>query len=139
MTTLIWPIKQSLIEYVRGMADGTAEAAHGAVATDQGFEFPGSPEADLAFRGTVTLTGHSGMLHLVFRDPALVRGDDGWVLTIADPDDPAIRLPFARIASLTQEGGGRRASGSALTADGADLFFGPYVEGTPVDDPFVRD
>lgn len=134
MTVLLWGVKQSLIGYVRRMPDGAVELHGGAIETAEGFEFPSVLGEDLRFRGAVVLTGHGGMMHVTIADPALVRAGGGWILEIADPDSPAVRLPFATIESFD----GTSASGSALTEEGADLFFGPYEAGTPVDDPRVR-
>ena len=81
----------------------------------------------------MTLLGHGGMMRVVIADLALVEVEGRWSLEIADPDDASLRLPFARIAAFE----GRRASGTVLTEDGANLFFGPYTDGRPLDDPQV--
>ncbi len=133
MTALDWGIKASLLGYVRRMADGSVEAGGGAARTGTGFRFESAD--GLAFRGAVTLTGHGGMLRVTIADPAIVQVGGGWALEITDPDDPSSRFPFATIAAFD----GRRASGTALTQDGADLFFGPYERGTAIDDPVVVD
>ena len=133
--SLLWGIKASLLDYVRGMGDGTVEAAGGATVTDAGIRFPGAGTGALAFGGAVTLTAHGGMLHVTIADPAIVETSTGWALEIADPHDPSRRMAFATIAAFD----GRRASGTALTQDGADLFFGPYQRGTAIDDPSVVD
>jgi hypothetical protein len=136
LRALTWGVKASLIGYVRGMADGAVATTGGAIEVDGGFRFPiGGGAHPLAFRGAVTLTGHHGMLRVAIADPSIVETATGWVLEIADPDDPSSRLPFATIAAFD----GRRASGTALTQDGADLFFGPYERGTPIDDPVIVD
>lgn len=132
MSTLRWGIKASLLGYVRGMADGRVEVADGATADGDAFVFEGA-DASLVFRGSVALTGHGGMLRVTIADPAVVEAAGGWVLEIADPDDPDARLRFATIAAFD----GTTASGTALTEEGADLFFGPYTTGTPIDDPRV--
>lgn len=134
MTLLEWGIKRSLIGYVRGMDDGRIVTADQATVSDADvFAFPG--DAELRFRGEVTLVGHSGMMRVVLRDPWIEQSGERWTLSIADPDDEAARLPFATLEALEGDGEGvRRGTGIALTSDGADLFFGPYVEGTPLDD-----
>lgn len=132
MTALVWGIKASLIDYVRGRGAGTVEAADGATAEGDAFRFPGGAHG--AFLGSVTLTAHGGMLRLVIAEPAIVQSPGGGTLEIADPHDPGARLAFATIAAFD----GERASGTALTQDGADLFFGPYEPGTPIDDPRVE-
>lgn len=129
--SLRWGIKTSLLRYVRDMPDGRVEAANGAAAVEGGFVFGSA--GGLAFRGTVTLTGHHGMMRVVIADPAFVQTASGWSLEIADPDEPGTRLRFATINAFDAE----RATGTALTTDGADLFFGPYTAGTPLDDPIV--
>ncbi len=131
--SLLWGIKGSLLDYVRGMGDGTVETAGGATAAEDGLRFP---RADgLAFQGAVTLTAHGGMLHVTIADPSLVETATGWAIEIADPHDPSSRMTFATVAAFD----GRRASGTALTQDGADLFFGPYQRGTAIDDPRILD
>lgn len=137
--SLDWGIKASLLRYVRGMSDGAVTVSGGASEIDSvaggGFRFPSDDTTDalLAFRGTVTLTGHGGMMRVVLADPALVETGTGWVLEIDDPDDPSIRLVFATVADFD----GHLASGTALTEDGADFFFGPYERGTALDNPAV--
>ncbi|WP_206447201.1 HtaA domain-containing protein [Agrococcus sp. KRD186] len=133
MSALRWGIKASLLGYVRGMPDGAVTLAGGAEEVEGGFRFPAA--GDLAFRGTVTLTGHSGMMRVVIADPAIVGGDGDWALEIADPDEAPARLRFATLSGFD----GVRATGAALTEDGADLFFGPYERGTPLDDATVVD
>lgn len=135
MSALHWGIKSSLLGYVRGMPDGAVVVAGGAEERDDGFRFPGAGGSDLAFRGSVTLTGHGGMMRVVIADPAIVEADGGWALEIADPDDAAARLRFATCTGFD----GECATGAALTEDGADLFFGPYERGTPLDDAAVVD
>jgi hypothetical protein len=134
MTVLRWSVKESLLGYVRAMPDGRILVEGGATETAAGFEFAATEQA-LRFSGRVTLTGHSGMMHVAIADPAIVSASTGWTLEIADPDDPAARMPFAALSGFD----GVTAESAALTAEGADLFFGPYTAGTPVDVPVVGD
>ena len=89
------------MRYIAGMADGSIVASKPATAVEGGFRFPSaaSPsvtepsrnDGTLRFAGSVTLTGHGGMLKLVFTDPWLVPGSEPnaqWLLTIADPYEP---------------------------------------------------
>ncbi|MGP3535568.1 HtaA domain-containing protein [Microbacterium sp. RD1] len=131
MSALVWGVKQSLLAYVRSMEDGVVATDGGATASPAGFVFPGD---GLEFAGSVTLTGHGGMMRVTLADPRLVEADGRWVLEIADPDDPGVRLPFALVATFDGVDG----TGVTLTADGADLFFGPYGAGTALDDLSVR-
>lgn len=145
MLTLEWGIKQSLVRYVAGMADGALAAGGPATAVGGGFQFPAAarPQADgtLRFAGSVTLTAHGGMLRLVVAEPWLVpvgEPSDAWSLTIADQYEPGARIAFATIDQLILGEAWASAHGTRLTADGADLFFsGPYTEGTELDDPRI--
>lgn len=142
MTALVWAIKASLLQYVRDMPDGAIDTSGGATARGEAFAFPAAGEdADgtLRFAGAVTLTGHSGMMRVVVADPRLVPAGDGWRLTIADDADPTGRMPFADVPRTVERDGTRQGESTTLTAEGADLFFGPYREGTPLDDPRVED
>jgi len=138
MSALVWGVKASLLGYVRGMSDGRIEL-DGVTETAEGFVFAADAASDsLRFSGAITLIGHGGMMHVRLGDPWVVRAGEGAELSIADPDDPAARLPFARIARLTAEPDGTlRAEGTTMTSDAADLFFGPYTAGTSLDDPVV--
>jgi len=138
--SLVWRIKASLIDYVRGMSDGEVLLDDGVVETADGFAFPprGIDGRTLRFGGVVTFEGHNGMMHVELAEPSLTPVGDGWRIEFSDPDAPTVRLHFADVASVEESDDGmRRAAGTTLAADGADLFFGPYEAGTPLDDPFV--
>ena len=79
------------------------------------------------------------MMHVELSEPSLTPVGGGWRVEFADPDAPTVRLHFADVAAVaTSDDGARRGAGTVLAADGADLFFGPYEQGTPLDDPFVQ-
>lgn len=142
---LEWGIKQSLVRYIAGMADGAIVASEPASVVEGGFRFlaatPPQASGTLRFAGSVTLTGHGGMLRLVVAEPWLVpagKPNDAWSLTIADQYEPGARIAFATIDRLDLGEAAPSAHGTRLTADGADLFFsGPYTEGTELDDPRI--
>jgi hypothetical protein len=129
VSTLVWGVKASLLTYVRSMADGVVATDGGALEAPAGFVFPGE---GLRFRGAITLSGHSGMMRVVLADPHLVETDGAWMLQLTD--DAGVRVDFATVAGFDGVDG----TGVALTSDGADLFFGPYEAGTPLDDLMVR-
>ncbi len=131
MSALVWAVKRSLLGYVRGMSDGVVATTGGAQEDPAGFVFPGE---GVVFSGSVTFTGHGGMMRVVLADPSLTAHGETWMLEIADPDDAALRLPFAEVASFD----GSTGTGVSLTAAGADLFFGPYEAGTPLEDFTIR-
>ncbi|SDH43697.1 HtaA domain-containing protein [Agrococcus jejuensis] len=139
--SLVWRIKSSLIGYVRGMSDGEVLLDDGVLDTAEGFAFPakGVDGDTLRFGGVVTFQGHNGMMHVELSEPSLTPVGDGWRVEFSDPDAPTVRLHFADVASVvTGRDGTQHGTGTFLAADGADLFFGPYEQGTPLDDPFVQ-
>lgn len=136
MSTLVWGIKGSLVAYVQGMGGGEVRL-EGVAKEPSGFAFPGAGGEGHSFTGSVTLTAHGGIMDVTLTDPALVADGDQWLLTVAAAGGG--RLPFARIAALTEQAGFLVASGTALTAEGANLIAGPYGPGTELDDPFIRD
>lgn len=102
----------------------------------------------LRFAGSLTLSGHGGLLRLVIEDPWLMPSAESdssetWLLTIADPYEPGSRITFATMAGLDfdrsrEPGICAIGTGTLLSSDGADLFFsGPYREGTELDDPKI--
>lgn len=129
MTSLVWGIKGSLLNYVNRMEDGVVELDGVERESNGELVFAGS---GLRFTGVVRLTGHSGMMRVVLADPALVETPSGWALELGD--DAGERLRFASIATFD----GVRGTGLTLTEEGSDLFFGPYEEGTPLDDFYLR-
>ncbi|WP_166408768.1 HtaA domain-containing protein [Labedella phragmitis] len=139
MTHLDWGIKETLVGYVTGMADGEVATEDGAGAVGRSFRFPlVRRDGDvLSFSGRVVMTGHGGLLNVVIGDPAIEHGTDGWTLTIADPDVPDDRLVFATLEGIEESDAGLTVASAALTEPGADLFFGPYTRGTPLDAPTV--
>lgn len=139
--SLVWRIKSSLIGYVRGMSDGEVLVDDGVHETQHGFAFPprGADGDTLRFGGVVTFQAHNGMMHVELSEPSLTPVGDGWRVEFSDPDAPTVRLHFADVASVVTGGDGtQHGTGTFLAADGADLFFGPYEQGTPLDDPFVQ-
>lgn len=142
MRALKWEIKGSLITYVRGLPDGVVDVLDGAREADGAFFFPAAEDGseELSFTGNVYLRGHGGMMDLPVANPRIERAGAAWNLTIQDPDEADERLVFATIAQLeTDADGYARATGTALSADGAGLFFGPYREGTELDEPEIVD
>jgi hypothetical protein len=152
-----WPIKRSLVEYVRGAAGGTCTCAEGAAEIMPGnFRFQAhSSTFDrntvtgiLRFRGTLHFRGHHGMLSVVIADPWLECTPGGTVVSIIDParlPDRRRRKVFATLgpaALRLDEKGGTLLSWAdprpRLHDWGAMLFHDAYAEGTELDPVRVR-
>ncbi|MGI8393224.1 HtaA domain-containing protein [Leucobacter sp. W1038] len=145
MSTLHWGIKASFLRYLSEMSDGSVEAVPPASFDDGKGAFPSAPAQSpgiLRFRGGIRFTGHGGLLNLTVDSPALEQRGEDWVITISDPYAPATRIDLATVGEFSPAASGaeprnpevRIGTGVALTAAGADLFFGPYVEGTALDE-----
>lgn len=150
---LEWPIKRSLVDYVRGMAEGTCVCEGGVAELRPGvFRFPLDSGNDfderratgtLRFQGSLHFRGHHGLLSVVITDPWLECTAEGTRLSIVDParlPDRTRRKVFAtlEIVGLTADEEGRKAlhwsdSGPRLTDWGAMLFHDAYPEGTKLD------
>ncbi|GAA3882213.1 hypothetical protein GCM10022381_25600 [Leifsonia kafniensis] len=148
MAHLSWTVKESLLSYVVDRAGGVVDVETPAKrSADGSFWFPavGREFADAGtgsvtkFAGGVRLRGHGGMLDLPLRDPWIEQTAIGFVLTIVDPDDVNARLPFVTMEEFVLRGNSRFGVATSMTADGADLIFGPYEAGTPFDDPVLHD
>lgn len=147
MVHLSWTVKESLLNYVVDRADGVVDVeAPAKQSVDGSFWFPAAGGGDAAegegaatkFAGGVRLRGHGGMLDLPLRNPWIERTAAGFVLTITDPDDVDARLPFVTVERFDVRGNSRFGVTTSMTADGADLIFGPYEAGTPFDDPVIH-
>lgn len=142
---LQWGVKKSFLDYIRSMPDGAVTALDPAAVLDSTCVFPGEvrDQSRLTFRGGVRFTGHHGLLDLTLKGLSLDRSEAGWHLSIADPYAAGQRVALAVVDSLTlpiandsaaDRTARGRGAGVRLTAEGADLFFGPYSEGTALDD-----
>ena len=128
VSALVWGVKASLLDYVRGMPDG-AVAVDGAIESADGFTFPSAAGPDdgiLRFGGSVTLTGHSGMMRVVIADPWVAV--DARELSIADPDDPTGRL---HVRPLRRAGCRRRRSAARPGHDPHSRRLRPVLRPVP--------
>lgn len=137
---LCWAFQRSFVDYVARLPDGRIAAADGAeILGDGSFAFPavevydGSAEsAETAeagpgarcFAGSISFTGHHGMMAVTISAPALLPGaqiDGPELLMIDDPFEPGQRMALATVAPSS--------AAPRLTEQGADLFLGTYPQG----------
>lgn len=115
-------------------ADGGAAALR-----DGRYEFGGAgydpTDGTYRFSGSVHFRGHGGTLSLDVIDPHIHWWEGESVLTIADVDDPAERIPFVRLGDLGSDlfDPTSPAVTTTLTARGAEMFLGNYREGMAFD------
>ncbi|KAE8765312.1 HtaA domain-containing protein [Georgenia thermotolerans] len=156
MTTtagLTWAVKDSLVAYVEGLADGAVEALAPASRAAQGFWFPhaeeppGTAAGDAVrawqFLGAVRLTGHWGALDVELRDPRVELDGGHGTLLIRERGgrDPDARLPFADLVLVGPASAGDGPAGddvaalelaASLTGHGRLLLGGQYGVGEPL-------
>lgn len=84
-----WSVKDSFLQYIRGMRDGDIAWNAGAAVTSTGeFFFPLSGVDQvgetkiLSFRGTVTFTAHHGMLSVSLSQPRIIIRGESAHLTV---------------------------------------------------------
>lgn len=90
--TLIWGIKQSLVEYVESLEDGVIDVTEPAVRDALEFHFAFDPTASsydeetrtgtLQFRGSVVMTGYWGAMRVEVNDPKLELHDASGKLSV---------------------------------------------------------
>lgn len=143
MARLVWPIKRSFTAYIEQMNDGTIVLDAGAQRGDDGFSFPsiGAPgDAVTRFAGTVTFTGHYGMLYLPVAEIEIVEPIGGnALLTIADDESPSRRRPVLHLGEAVLRGTRRTYPSPVLTPEGAELFFDNYRAGSSFDPLEIRE
>jgi hypothetical protein len=111
---LRWALKRSFLDYIARAPGGAGSLSDGAVATELkeivfGPDLRDPPEATegifLAFRGTVTFTGHFGMLFVRISNPWVTIQEARGEITILDPlqEEGAARL---RLATFIVDGHG---------------------------------
>src|SRR3954447_14321165 len=131
---LRWGVKESFIDYVRGLSDGTIETFAGCEADEGVFVFSGESarEGILSFSGGIRFTGFAGMLDVRLVDP-MIEGDGvGKTLTALVGPRPIA----ARVAIPAIEGGEPLRAGEAWTAqpkltfEGVRIFGDVYEVGT---------
>ncbi|WP_309709861.1 HtaA domain-containing protein [Pseudolysinimonas sp.] len=143
--SLGWGIKASFREYVTGpIANGSISVSSGAGVAGGGYWFPQSSAGvtattvDIAYRGAVTFTGHSGALNLRIADPGVrITSATAAVLSVATGSG---RVDFATLnlgaATATTDASGARtytSTPATLTSAGAASFDGFYAAGTALD------
>ena len=160
---LLWPIKSSLIRYVRTRHDGALSADAGLrLDPETGvFCFPGRADSDNAdsgdhldsgdhpdsdhtagnirrFCGDLRLRAHGGMLFIRIADPALNRDTDGtWTMTVSGMYPDAPRITLAHLSILAARGRSTLFD-AVLAPDGADFFGGYYAAGDRLDPVELR-
>ncbi|GAA3224479.1 HtaA domain-containing protein [Oerskovia jenensis] len=157
--TLQWGVKESFRSYITGnIAKGGAVASAGASVKNGSFDFrqtggtwkPGTLLGTAVYGGTVTFSGHDGLLNLTLSNPTIdVSSSREGTLVVdvrsANLDGTtfdAKRVPFASLE--LNNGGIEHESGSVtyvnvtttLTEAGSKAFSGFYPAGTALDPLF---
>lgn len=132
-----WSVKDSFLQYIRGMDDGDIGWRGGAAVTSTGqFYFPlariegAAGSLDLAFRGEVRFTAHRGLLSVSIKNPLIrMRPDRSeLIVELGDAEEliAQIDLPPRIIDSDVAMWLDAR---SRLAGGGPDMFGGTYPPG----------
>jgi hypothetical protein len=151
---LTWGIKGSFLAYLRRMPDLKSSMTQGAGTSERGFFFPldsaeeydaASGQGTLRFGGDFRISGHHGMLFVMFVRPWVAFDGNRATLSIAEPDSyPALdqRLPLLDLDVLPyREDMGARmwtALPATLRPEAVDFFNEAYPAGEAFDAVDVR-
>ncbi|MFJ2299133.1 HtaA domain-containing protein [Oerskovia paurometabola] len=156
--SLQWGVKESFRTYITGgIAKGGAVASAGATVKDGTFDFrqtggswkPGTLLGTAEYGGTVTFSGHDGLLNLTLSNPTVDVTSPGKGTLVVDVrsanlDGTTFDAKRVRFASLALNGAIEHESGSVtyvnvattLTDAGSKAFSGFYPAGTELDPLF---
>lgn len=138
-TQLVWAIKASLVEYISALEDGSITLSEAVTQDASGFIFPLDTqrsdfdpeklEGNLQFLGSVTFSGHWGMLNIEIRDPEIhILGTRGTLsVLVGGVLSPAAPLDFAKLELASP--GQTEAVRVKLTAGGKSLMGEQYSVG----------
>lgn len=138
-TQLVWAIKASLVEYISALEDGAITLSEAVTQDASGFIFPldaqrsdfnsETLEGKLQFLGSVTFSGHWGMLNIEIRDPEIsIQGTRGTLTVVVGCVlSPASALDFAELEFSSP--GSTQDVKVMLTAGGMSLMGEQYSVG----------
>ena len=128
-----WAVKESFIEYVRALEDGSIDAFDGAEWEDGAFVFPGEASGDggVSFTGGVRFRGFAGMLDVRLAEPMIEGDGAGMRLTaLVGPESIAARAPIATLDATEQPRAGESWTATPkLTFEGVRIFGDVYQVG----------
>ncbi|MDN4596684.1 HtaA domain-containing protein [Leifsonia virtsii] len=135
-----WSVKDSFLQYIRGMHDGDISWRDGAAVTDAGqFYFPLTQvrgvdgTTELGFRGEVRFTAHRGLLSVSIKDPVIRITHDRAELAVrvGDAEEHIAELDLpARI--IDNDVAMWLDARSKLAGSGPEMFGGTYPDGEPL-------
>lgn len=130
---LVWPIKESLLLYLRALPDAVISGPH----SENGFAFEASCDEAGVIRshGTIRLTAHDGQLDIVLGDLEVVHDGVAGVLSARTDAETGERRDIARLGPVDRRGDLCIIDDVALTHEGATLFqghYGAYTRMAPV-------
>ncbi len=154
--TLAWGVKESFRSYISGsIANGGWEASDGASYETPSFGWsgatgeidPATGAGDVSFTGTITFTGHGGILNMVMANPTVRFAEDGSATLLVDTrsndtsGNLAVDVQQGELASLALPEPLSAASGpvsyadlpATLTETGVPAFGNFYQAGDALD------
>lgn len=143
---LVWGVRESYVNYVRSLPDGTERCSDGARALDNvgnrpawAFECSETAPADvepdeLRFRGDLRFSGHGGMMFVMILDPWISFTTTGARMTVVDLaawPDTSVRMTLAESRpGWHQQSGSLAEIPLVLHEAGCEVFGNIYPAGT---------
>jgi hypothetical protein len=130
--SLLWRIKDSLLDYLAGMPDASVGGTRQSDASDAPFAFTESPESTASrpsYLGRIRITAHDGLMDIDLVDPVVVADGDRWIVTFRTPRGESLGVVrLTAVEERTERGLVlRRSNDVALLMDAAPLFGGNYA------------
>ncbi|WP_037144128.1 HtaA domain-containing protein [Rhodococcoides fascians] len=140
-TGLLWGFKASFREYIQ-LVSGHVVIVSPASEVDSKYFFPFSGKHEdgdhgatlLRFDGSVSFTGHGGLLSMTIATPTVVFHEGRATLSIRDPKDAMRLMPLADLAMPSTAG----PVPASLTPQGSATLQGTYSTGAALDDVVLR-
>jgi len=133
---LAWSVKDSFLQYIRGMSDGHIRWSGGAAVASTGqFYFPLDAVSridgalELSFSGEVRFTAHRGLLSVTISDPLIriVGGEGALSMRWGEKEELISKLDFPPLI-IDNDVAMWLDTAAHLTGSGPDLFGGTYPE-----------
>ena len=131
---LCWAVKDSFLDYVRGLSDGAIDLLNGCQEAGESFTFPRESVEGNAqlFSGGIRFTGFAGMLDVRLVD-LMIEGEERerTLSALVGPESIAARVTIATVESSDPLTADKPWSGAPrLTFEGTRVFGDVYPVGT---------
>ncbi|BAU94419.1 hypothetical protein N24_0157 [Corynebacterium suranareeae] len=128
----VWGIKDSFLQYVNALPDGSITASNGAILTPKNvFHFPLTTSTSDKFEssGEISIHGHHGMLDVTFHHLTVTLEQDKAVISV-QVKGRSMKIARGHVIHHTPE---EIVISTQVTTMGSELLGGVYQAGTDMD------